>query len=411
MTTRSSIPTILTTALLVAWSTAVPVPARARSRREVLVYWDQNEEEDVLIGGQVKRLVQPWDPNGQMCIFPDHSGPFKGHFTVGYNPTLPSQDDPGGACPNGGGACLKPLHNPPIGEAIWDQHGNSTPDATIFVPGPYAIPPSTIGGDVPPQNGDAWQSGAYNNNSSFTGCAFDHKGHLFAVDIATAQGQVPVPDSGRLIEWFPPDYKSYCIIYGPDAGGTGPHHVDGTGGLQNPGTMAVFRGDVYVPETGAERVLRFRHQSLPRSATDCGPDGVLTPRPQFDVFIKDPNVALPSGVARDPTTHGWAVSNIIGGQAIAWFNDDGSPHTGKGPLPSGDYNPFGLAVAPNGDLYFVDIHLICDPTGCGPANLGGRVLHVTFKHGVPSTPQAIATGLNFPTSVTVCHGPDCPTPP
>ena len=183
---RSSVAVVALATLITGAAATLAAP-----NHQVFVYWDQNEEEDMLIDGQVKQLVQPWDPNGQMCIFPDHSG----RFVVGYNPTLPSQDGPGGACPGGAGsgACLKPLHNPPIGEAVWDRHGNSTPDATIFVPGPYALPGSTIGGDVPPEGGAPWQTGAYNNNSSFTGCAFDRAGHLFAVDIATAQGQIPCP--------------------------------------------------------------------------------------------------------------------------------------------------------------------------------------------------------------------------
>jgi hypothetical protein len=47
------------------------------------------------------------------------------------------------------------------------------------------------------------------------------------------------------------------------------------------------------------------------------------------------------------------------------------------------------------------------------AGLGlGSVIdsEVQFAHGVPSAPEAITTGLNFPTSVTVSHGRDCPTP-
>ena len=405
---RSSVALTMLATLVAGAAAALAAPDH-----QFFVYWDQNEEEDVLIDGQVKQLVQPWDPNGQMCIFPDHSG----RFVVGYNPTLPSQDGPGGACPGGAGsgACLRPLHNPPVGEAVWDRHGNSTPDSTIFVPGPYALPGSTIGGDVPPEGGAPWQTGAYNNNSSFTGCAFDRAGHLFAADIATAQGQIPVPDSGRLIEWFPPDYTSYCIIYGPDTGGTGPHHVDGTGGLRDPGMLAVFKDDVFLPETGAGRVLRFRHQHLPRSALDCAPDGVLTPRPALEVFIQDPTLPLPAGIARDPASRGWAVSNLLGGNAaVAWFKNYGARDPSKGPLPPGSYNPYGLAVARNGDLYFVDIHLVASPGGgFGPADNGGRVFKVTFAHGrgMPSLPQPIATGLNFPTSVTVCTGRDCPTPP
>ncbi len=44
------------------------------------------------------------------------------------------------------------------------------------------------------------------------------------------------------------------------------------------------------------------------------------------------------------------------------------------------YNPFGMAFAPDGTLYFVDIHITCTGplTGCGPASYGGRVMRVTF---------------------------------
>jgi hypothetical protein len=373
----------------------------------LFVYWDNNEEEDVLLpSGKIEQLVAPWDPNGQMCIFPDQSG----RFVVGYNPTLPSQNDPGGACPGGEGACLKPLHNPPIGEAIFDHHGNSSPDATIYVPGPYALPGSIIGGDVPPQNGGPWQSGAFNNDGTYLGCVFDAEAHLFAVDIATAQGSIPIPDDGRLIEWFPPDYKEYCIIYGPNSGGDGAHHVDGSGGLQNPGMLASFQGDIYLPETGAGRVLRFRKDVLPRTAADCGADGLLTPRPTPEVFIQDHSIGFPGAIARDPITNGWAVSNVIGNPAVAWFNDDASPNPAKGPLPSGAYNPFGIAIAPDGDLYFVDVHLTCDANNCGNVANNGAVFKVTFDNGEPATPMVIATGLNFPSSVTLCEGNDCPFP-
>jgi hypothetical protein len=81
--------------------------------------------------------------------------------------------------------------------------------------------------------------------------------------------------------------------------------------------------------------------------------------------------------------------------------------------PNG-WNPFGLAFAPDGTLYFVDIHLHCDPglTNCGPATKAGRVLKVTFANGQPQTPTTIATGLDFPTSVTVClpRKQTCPVP-
>jgi hypothetical protein len=52
----------------------------------------------------------------------------------------------------------------------------------------------------------------------------------------------------------------------------------------------------------------------------------------------------------------------------------------------------------------VDIHLHCGSglTDCGPTTKGGRVLRFRFAEGETSAPDVIATGLDFPTSVTVC---------
>ncbi len=94
----------------------------------------------------------------------------------------------------------------------------------------------------------------------------------------------------------------------------------------------------------------------------------------------------------------------------------------KGPVPGNfpphipnapAYTPFGVAVAANGDVYFVDIHVVCDASGCGPASHQGGIFKVTFQKGVPSPPQPIATGFDFPVSVTVCDPAHqrCPTPP
>jgi hypothetical protein len=63
-----------------------------------------------------------------------------------------------------------------------------------------------------------------------------------------------------------------------------------------------------------------------------------------------------------------------------------------------------MAFAPDGTLYFVDIHIVCKGllTGCGPAGYGGRVMKVTVTNGQPAAPVAVAGGFDFPTSVTVC---------
>jgi hypothetical protein len=359
-----------------------------------LVYWDQNEEEDFLSmpSGTQGQLAPPWDPNGQMCLLPD------GRYVVGYDPTLPAQRNLGSA---------KPYKQPADGEEL-DEPNGSFSGQNLYVPGPFKMPGQTIGSDSPPT-----ANGVFNNNQTYTGCAVDQAGNVFGNDIATAQGQFPSPSSGRLVEWFAPHYTSYCIVYGPTAGGTGPHHTDGTGGLAQPGMMALAdNGDLLVPNVGTQSVLRFAASSMPASAADC-PGGIY-PRSkvQLSTFVK--GLQFPAGIAKDPTCNCFAVSSYIGNPSIQWFSGSGQPEPGRGSVPGttiaelgknpNQYNPFGMAFAPDGTLYFVDIHIACSGplTGCGPADYGGRVMRVTFTDGQPSTPVAVATGYDFPTSVTVC---------
>jgi hypothetical protein len=387
-----------------------------------LVYWDQNEEQDYYASatGQTAQLFSPWDANGQMCLLGDGTG----RYVVGYNPTLPSQHNPGGALPT---------KQPPVGEQLVDRHGHFTGQA-LYVPGPYRIGGSGPGGDVPPN-----AKGEFNDQSTFTGCAVDSHHNVFAADLGTAQGSFPVPDTGRLIEWFAPSYKDYCIVDGPTSGGVGPHHVDGTGGLRQPGTMAVdTNGDLLLPEAGAPSglggsIVRFDHTSLPSSSAQC-PGGLYPPSSlKTSVFIQGNSSMLPFplGIARDPTCNCWAVDTTIGNPAIAWFDNAGNflpshpviPGESIAQLasnPQGAYNPFGIAFAPDGTLYITDTHLVSKGglSDVGPASFGGRILRVTFPNGQPTQPQAIAEGFDFPISTTICvigQGicpyPDKATPP
>jgi hypothetical protein len=133
---------------------------------------------------------------------------------------------------------------------------------------------------------------------------------------------------------------------------------------------------------------------------------------------------FPVAIARDPTCNCWAISSTIGDPAVAWVDDQGHPVADRAPLPGesisrigqdpNGINPFGIAFAPDGTLYVVDIHLVCQGglLNCGPEDNAGRVMRVTFTAGKPDTPTAIATGLNFPTSVTICdtNRRPCPAP-
>lgn len=379
-----------------------PTTQPAAAKPAYLVYWDQNEEVDFLSMPSARQgqLLPAWDLNGQMCVLPDRSGRFVG----GYDPTVPSQHNPGG---------LKPYKQPPIGEELNEVDGSFS-GQTLYVPGPYKLPGETTGGDSPPT-----KSGVFNDNSTYTGCVFDQDHNLFATDIGTAQGAYPVPDDGRLVEWFAPTYKSYCIVEGPTAGGVGPHHVDGTGGLAQPGTTTLAdNGDILLPEAGPDEVLRIDHSSFPQSAADC-PGGVYPDgRLRTSLFFHGTGSMLPfvAGVAHDPTCDCYAISSFFGDPAIAWFTSGGRPEPGRPPVrgaplaqlgknPKG-YNPFGLAFAPDGTLYFIDIHIACKNNilgdNCGPADYGGRLMKVTFTNHRPSTPIVVNSGFDFPTSVTVC---------
>ena len=216
-----------------------------------LVYWDQNEEVDFLSmpSGTQGQLLPAWDLNGQVCVLPD------GRFVGGYDPTLPNQHNLGSA---------KPYKQPPDGEEL-DEPNGSFSGQTLYVPGPYKMPGQSIGSDSPPT-----ANGVFNNNQTYTGCAIDKSGNVFGNDIATAQGQYPPPSSGRLVEWFAPSYTTSCIVYGPTSGGVGPHHTDGSGGLAQPGMMALAdNGDLLVPNVGTSSVLRFAQSSMPTGASDC----------------------------------------------------------------------------------------------------------------------------------------------
>jgi hypothetical protein len=183
-------------------------------------------------------------------------------------------------------------------------------------------------------------------------------------------------------------------------------------------------GDLLLPQAGSStggipgNVLAFDHTSLPKRASDC-PGGVY-PRQQLrtSVFFQGSGDVLPvpSGIARDPSCHCYAIDTIFGSPSVIWVDAHGQRLADHPTLPGETidqfgrdptgYNPFGLAVAPDGTLYFIDIHIVCRGSGlvdCGPQTAHGRVMRVTFQPGgQPNPAQAIATGFDFPTSVTIC---------
>lgn len=401
-------------------SKSSPAPAKKggiQGKPGYVVYWDQNEEVDFYYSAtkQTGQLFPAWDLNGQVCILPDGSGRFVG----GLDPTVPGQENPGG---------LRYYKQPAIGEEM-NRVDGSFSGQVLYIPGPYKLPGQSIGDDSPPD-----KNGVFNGNSTYTGCAFTPSGNLLATDIGQAQGAVNLGTTGRLVEWFGPDYRSYCILDGPTQGGAGAHHVDGTGGLAQPGMLTLMpNGDILMPVGGGPSgaipgsVQRIDHTSLPASAADC--PGGLYPQGKLHMttFVQGTQTTLPvpNGVAYDKKTGLYAVSSIVGDPSIAWFTSDGKPAPGHGTVPGKTFsemlsnakptasNPFGMAFAPDGTLYFADIHITCaSPTQCGPEDYKGRIMKIAINNGQPGTPQLVHGGFDFPTSVTICVPGDqlCPYP-
>jgi hypothetical protein len=410
------IPLLVLVAFISTGATAAtsgqPESGFAVPRSGYLVYWDQDEEVDYYesANNTQGQLMTPWDLNGQTCLLNDGTGRWVG----GSDPTNEGQHNPGGPP-------TYPFKQPAISEEVNDVHGNFT-GKTLYVPGPYRMAPGLPGEDSPPD-----PTGVYNGQATYTGCAVDSEHNVFASDIGTAQGSFPVPTDGRLVEWFAPSYTTSCVLFGPTAGGIGSDHDDGTGGLAQPGMMTTMpNGNVLVPEAGSPTggfpgdVLEFDHSSFPTSASQC-PGGVY-PRADISssVFFQGTgsNLPVPMGVAGDPSCSCYAISSIFGGgtadDVIEWFSATGAPVSRPGVPgeslsdfgsdPNG-FNPFGMAFAPDGTLYFIDIHIVCSGvlTNCGPQNYHGRLMKVSFGAGkTPSLPVTISDHFAFPTSATIC---------
>ena len=232
-----------------------PITGGVKGKPGYLVYWDQNEEEDFLSCPRGPRASSsPLGP--ERADVPAPRRPVRGGLR------------PHPARPRTTWAVPSPTSNPPTARS------STTPTApsagqTLYVPGPYKMPGQSIGSDSPPT-----ANGVFNNNQTYTGCAIDKSGNVFGNDIATAQGDYPPPSSGRLVEWFAPTTRRTASSTARPPGGYGPHHTDGTGGLAQPGMMALAdNGDVLVPNVGTSSVLRFAASSMPADASQC-PGGV-----------------------------------------------------------------------------------------------------------------------------------------
>jgi sugar lactone lactonase YvrE len=232
------------------------------------------------------------------------------------------------------------------------------------------------------------------------GCGVLSDGRVVTTDVGN---QVEGPGSGQLIVWFPPfdstdvDYCKLDVAL-PTAGGI---HVDQDD--------HIYLTTARPPDNG---VVRYTGP-YPTSADIPGGCGRTdeTGAPLADhvdktLFIPaDEHAPTPNSlaVADDGTFY---VASAFSG-TIARYDQDGAyldtlvePPEGEsfGPRPFSTGSPFGLAVAPDGSVYFADLGLGLTDEGVGTVAEAGTVRRIGPSGGPP---EVMDRGLDYPDGIAL----------
>lgn len=251
------------------------------------------------------------------------------------------------------------------------------------------------------------------DNAENYGCGVLSDGRVITSDIGN---QASGPENGQLIIWFPPLTAGFET---GDAGnvGTVPYCKLDIG-IGTAGGIAVDDEDrVYVASArGANAgVLRFTgpFPTAPDAAGGCGSQDAtgapMADSVQRELFIgTSENFGTPNAIVPAPDG-GWYVSSVING-VINEFDADGAlvrtilePAEGEviGADPYETGTPLGLAVGPDGTLYYADIGIVIDGANVGPGDGTGTVRRIRFVDGEPQAPETMAEGLAFPDGMGV----------
>jgi hypothetical protein len=256
------------------------------------------------------------------------------------------------------------------------ENGDENPFFQVFGKDGARLTPSGIG--------DAGRIGEESGMNDPAGCAFDSHGNLFGVDVGTIHA--PVIGDGQLVEFFAPDYTTYCVI---------------DSALAQPGMVAFdATGGLLVPEAGFGVIDRY--SNFPSSAATCAQGA------QKDVWMHTlvEGIGTPISITRDAIHGGWAVGSVLVAPGIFHVTDAGvldgviaapGPQTGT---------PFGIAYDNASNLWFADLGVRpfpldgTDPTDPIDSATDQGAFRMVPAGGLP-VPVEIANTWQFPDGVAV----------
>jgi hypothetical protein len=238
------------------------------------------------------------------------------------------------------------------------------------------------------------------DNPEMYGCGVLSDGRIVTSDLGNQAAGEP---SGQLIVWFPPfdtEDVAYCKldVALPAAGGI---HVDADD--------RIYLATARPPDHG---ILRYRgpYPTGPDAAGGCGRTDA-TGAPLADavdrtVFIPaDEHAATPNALAPSPDGGLYVASAFTG--TIVHYDRDGryvdtvlAPPPGEafGATPYSTGSPLGIAVGPDGTIFFADLGLGLSDDGIGPLPAAGSVRRLDPSRP-GATPETMDGSLEFPDGI------------